>query len=128
MSVRVSALERRGFELLTIQVVSRHEQFKAELRRNVKVGDTGRVTILFVIVKVLADLLEHHAIDVLKRALVGLWLCKAVWKRELALIRADRKKKANSLLGSSILLMAPERQADFLCTKNSKPSLLTSVT
>jgi hypothetical protein len=72
MSVRVSALERRGFELLTIQVVSRHEQFKAELRRNVKVGDTGRVTILFVIVKVLADLLEHHAIDVLEGALVSL--------------------------------------------------------
>jgi hypothetical protein len=39
-----------------------------------------------------------------------------------------KKKKANVLFGSSILLMAPERQADFLCTKNSKPSLLTSVT
>jgi hypothetical protein len=66
------ALWKRGSGLLTIQVVSRHEQFKAELRRNVEVGDTSRVAILLVIVKVLADLLEHHAIDVLEGALVSL--------------------------------------------------------
>jgi hypothetical protein len=119
----------RDSKLLTIQVVSRHEQFKTQLRRNIKVGNTSGVTILLIVVEVFADLLEYHAVDVLEGALVSLRFCKAVWKRESASRKAKReKKKANTLLGSSILLMAPERQADFLCTKNSKPSLLTSVT
>jgi len=56
----------------TIQIVSRHEQFKTELRRNVEISDTGRVTVLFIVVEVLADLLEHHTIDVLEGALVRL--------------------------------------------------------
>jgi hypothetical protein len=125
-------LKERDSKLLTIQVVSRHEQFKTQLRRNIKVGNTSGVTILLIVVEVFADLLEHHAVDVLEGALVSLRFCEAVWKRESASRKAKRekkkKKKANTLLGSSILLMAPERQADFLCTKNSKPSLLTSVT
>jgi hypothetical protein len=66
------ALWKRGSGLLTIQVVSRHEQFKAELRRDVKVGDTSGVTILLIVVEVFADFLEHHAIDVLEGALVRL--------------------------------------------------------
>jgi hypothetical protein len=56
----------------TIEVVGRHEQFKAELRRDVEVSDTSRVTILLIVIEVLAHLLEHHAIDVLERALVSL--------------------------------------------------------
>lgn len=63
---------REAQDVHTIQVVSRHEQFKTELRRNVQVGDTGRVTVLLVVVEVLAHLLQHHAVDVLKRALMRL--------------------------------------------------------
>lgn len=56
----------------TIQVVGRHEQLKTELRRNVQVGDTSRVTVLLIVVEVLAHLLEHHTVDVLEDTLVRL--------------------------------------------------------
>jgi hypothetical protein len=56
----------------TIEIVGRHEQFKAKLRRDVEVSDTSGVTVLLIVIEVLAHLLEHHAIDVLENALVSL--------------------------------------------------------
>ena len=123
---RCRASRRQGRH--TIEVVSRHEQFKTELRRDVEISDTSRVTVLLIVVEVLADLLKHHSIDVLKSTLMRLRFCKAICKRLLALRNAKETDEIDTLFGSSILLMAPERQADFLWTKNSKPSLLTSVT
>ena len=70
MSVGQRTPKRKG--LRTIQIVSRHEQFKTELRRNVEISDTSGVTVLLIVVKVLADLLKHHSIDVLEDALVRL--------------------------------------------------------
>jgi hypothetical protein len=46
---------------LTIQIVRRHEQFQAQLGRDVDVRHVLGVLVLFVVVKVLAYFLEHEA-------------------------------------------------------------------
>ena len=44
----------------TIQVISRHEQFQAELQWDLHIRDIFRVLHLLVIVEVFADLPEHE--------------------------------------------------------------------
>lgn len=56
--------------MLTIQIISGHEQLQAKLRRNIHVWNIFCVLVLFIVVKVLADLFEHDAAiewSVLKR-------------------------------------------------------------
>ena len=53
--------DKREGKKLTIQVIRRHQQLQAQLGRHVDIGHVFGVLVLFVVVKVLADFLEHEA-------------------------------------------------------------------
>lgn len=62
MSTHDSWKRARGKKsLLTVQIVSCHQQLQAQLGRDVHVGDILRVAVAVVVVEILGDFLEDHA-------------------------------------------------------------------
>lgn len=121
---------------LTIQVVSSHEQLKAQLRWDIHVWNVLRIFVFLVVVQVLAHLLKYDAVDVLKHATVALGLGEVVCGEDdvsapILNSKCESERvngRCSVLVGSNMRLIAPETFAAERRTLNSKPSRETSVT